>query len=162
MLKEGVWNTRDPSHLPTSGEGHAHVISPLLPNICLHFFDAVRTRQCAQLGVLVRYAGDFVICKSREPVVEAERRVRIIFERLELGAAAPDVTAGGVFAAQSTETATDDYAPSGAGCLAGTVLNGPGEPESISLGLGAGETVYRIVDGELASRGAFDLEVTIP
>jgi hypothetical protein len=33
----------------------------------------------------VRYADDFVVlCRSREAVVEAERRVRIIFERLKL------------------------------------------------------------------------------
>ncbi|MFZ5440887.1 MAG: group II intron reverse transcriptase/maturase [Myxococcota bacterium] len=68
-----------------SGTPQGGVISPLLSNIYLHFFDAVWTRQCAQLGVLVRYADDFVIvCKSREAVEEAERRVRIIFERLKL------------------------------------------------------------------------------
>lgn len=68
-----------------SGTPQGGVISPLLSNIYLHFFDAVWTRQCAQLGVLVRYADDFVIvCRSREAVEEAERRVRIIFDRLQL------------------------------------------------------------------------------
>jgi hypothetical protein len=125
-------------------------------------------------------------------------------------AQAPDVSAGGTFAGQSTETAVDDYAPSGSGCptggaasgrdvayllqpavatsytvrvtplasspsfdpmlyavstcggvgcLAGTVLNGPGQPEEIALTVGAGQTAYVIVDGELASRGAFELQV---
>lgn len=78
-MEDGVLSETD------SGTPQGGVISPLLSNIYLHFFDAVWTRQCAQLGVLVRYADDFVIvCKSREAVVEAERRVRIIFERLKL------------------------------------------------------------------------------
>ena len=68
-----------------SGTPQGGVISPLLSNIYLHYFDGVWQRQCAQLGVLVRYADDFVVlCKSREDVEEAERRVRIIFERLKL------------------------------------------------------------------------------
>jgi RNA-directed DNA polymerase len=68
-----------------SGTPQGGVISPLLSNIYLHFFDAVWARQCARLGLLVRYADDFVIvCRSREDVEEAERRVRIIFERLKL------------------------------------------------------------------------------
>jgi hypothetical protein len=57
----------------------------LLSNIYLHFLDTVWQRQCADVGRLVRYADDFVVlCKTREAVVEAERRVRIIFERLKL------------------------------------------------------------------------------
>ena len=68
-----------------SGTPQGGVISPLLSNIYLHFFDTVWTRQCAQLGELVRYADDFVVlCRNREAVKEAERRVRIIFERLKL------------------------------------------------------------------------------
>jgi group II intron reverse transcriptase/maturase len=68
-----------------SGTPQGGVISPLLSNIYLHYFDTVWARQCAQLGTLVRYADDFVIvCKNREGVEEAERRVRIIFERLKL------------------------------------------------------------------------------
>ena len=83
-LRAGVMEDGRKSEL-VSGTPQGGVISPLLSNIYLHFFDAVWTRQCAQLGVLVRYADDFVIvCKSREAVVEAERRVRIIFEKLEL------------------------------------------------------------------------------
>ena len=42
-------------------------------------------RQCAAVGKLVRYADDFVVlCTRREDVEEAERRVRLIFERLKL------------------------------------------------------------------------------
>jgi RNA-directed DNA polymerase len=68
-----------------SGTPQGGVISPLLSNIYLHYLDAVWTKQCAGIGTLVRYADDFVIlCKSREAVEEAERRVRIIFERLKL------------------------------------------------------------------------------
>jgi group II intron reverse transcriptase/maturase len=83
-LRAGVMEDGRTSEL-VSGTPQGGVISPLLSNIYLHYFDAVWTRQCAQLGVLVRYADDFVIvCQSREAVAEAERRVRIIFERLKL------------------------------------------------------------------------------
>jgi group II intron reverse transcriptase/maturase len=68
-----------------SGTPQGGVISPLLSNIYLHFLDSVWQRQCAGIGKLVRYADDFVVlCRSREGVEEAERRVRIIFERLKL------------------------------------------------------------------------------
>ncbi|MFN0061457.1 MAG: group II intron reverse transcriptase/maturase [Myxococcaceae bacterium] len=68
-----------------SGTPQGGVISPLLSNIYLHYLDAVWTKQCAGIGTLVRYADDFVIvCKSREAVEEAERRVRIIFAKLKL------------------------------------------------------------------------------
>jgi RNA-directed DNA polymerase len=68
-----------------SGTPQGGVISPLLSNIYLHFLDAVWERQCAGIGVLVRYADDFVVvCRSREAIEEAERRVRIILGRLKL------------------------------------------------------------------------------
>src|SRR6185312_12593159 len=39
----------------------------------------------AEVGTLVRYADDFVVlCRSHEALEEAERRVRILFERLKL------------------------------------------------------------------------------
>ena len=44
------------------------VISPLLSNIYLHFLDAVWERQCAEMGVLVRYADD---CAPRRRGEEA-------------------------------------------------------------------------------------------
>lgn len=68
-----------------SGTPQGGVISPLLSNIYLHYLDAVWQRRCAALGVLVRYADDFVVlCRSTRDLEEAERRVRIIFERLRL------------------------------------------------------------------------------
>ncbi|MDP2754931.1 MAG: group II intron reverse transcriptase/maturase [Nitrospirota bacterium] len=68
-----------------SGTPQGGVISPLLSNIYLHFLDAVWQRQCAEVGVLVRYADDFVVmCKSAKLVKEAERRVGIILGRLKL------------------------------------------------------------------------------
>ena len=68
-----------------SGTPQGGVISPLLSNIYLHFFDSVWQRQCAEVGKLVRYADDFVVlCRGHEALKEAERRVRIIFDRLKL------------------------------------------------------------------------------
>lgn len=46
------------------------------------------------------------------------------------------------------------------GCVAGTVLNGPGDPESVTFSLATGETVFVIVDGENVSRGEFELDVS--
>jgi group II intron reverse transcriptase/maturase len=68
-----------------SGTPQGGVISPLLSNIYLHFLDRVWTRQCSHLGVLVRYADDFVVmCRTAKDCEEAERRVRVILERLRL------------------------------------------------------------------------------
>ena len=68
-----------------SGTPQGGVISPLLSNIYLHYLDSVWERQCAQIGVLVRYADDFVVlCKTAKSVEEAERRMRIILGRLRL------------------------------------------------------------------------------
>jgi RNA-directed DNA polymerase len=68
-----------------SGTPQGGVISPLLSNIYLHYLDNVWQRQCAGIGKLVRYADDFVVlCKTAKDVEEAERRIRMIFERLKL------------------------------------------------------------------------------
>jgi len=68
-----------------SGTPQGGVISPLLSNIYLHFLDSVWERRCVHLGTLVRYADDFVVmCETAEGCEEAERRVRIILERLKL------------------------------------------------------------------------------
>jgi len=49
----------------------------------------------------------------------------------------------------------------GAGaCLAGTILNGVGDPEDVTFTLTAGQTAFIVVDGELASRGDFQLDVS--
>jgi group II intron reverse transcriptase/maturase len=68
-----------------SGTPQGGVISPLLSNVYLDFLDTVWERQCAGVGVLVRYADDFVVlCRTAKAAEEAERRVRIIFDRLKL------------------------------------------------------------------------------
>ncbi len=68
-----------------AGTPQGGVISPLLSNIFLHVLDTVWTRRYAQLGVLVRYADDFVvICDTASACEQAEQRVREIFVRLGL------------------------------------------------------------------------------
>ena len=44
-------------------------------------------------------------------------------------------------------------------CLAGTTLNGPGQPESITFSVPAGQTAFVIVDGELVSKGPFQISI---
>ena len=78
-MEDGVFSAT------VSGTPQGGVISPLLSNIYLHFLDAVWQRRCADVGTLVRYADDFVVlCRTAKDVEEAERRVRLIFERLKL------------------------------------------------------------------------------
>jgi group II intron reverse transcriptase/maturase len=68
-----------------SGVPQGGVISPLLSNIFLHFLDGVWARQCAGIGVLVRYCDDFVVlCKTSKACEEAERRMKMILNRLRL------------------------------------------------------------------------------
>jgi RNA-directed DNA polymerase len=68
-----------------SGTPQGGVISPLLSNIYLHFLDSVWERKCGHLGTLVRYADDFVVmCETAEACEEAERRVKLILDRLKL------------------------------------------------------------------------------
>jgi group II intron reverse transcriptase/maturase len=79
VMEEGVVSET------VSGTPQGGVISPLLSNIYLHELDRVWEDRCAHLGVLVRYADDFVVlCATKEKVEEAERRVRIVLERLGL------------------------------------------------------------------------------
>ncbi len=68
-----------------SGTPQGGVISPLLSNIYLAYLDDVWTKRCAEVGVLVRYADDFVVmCKAAKDCEEAERRVRILLAQLKL------------------------------------------------------------------------------
>ena len=70
---------------PVAGTPQGGVISPLLSNIYLHVLDTVWTRRYAHLGVLVRYADDFVVMCDTEAACEAaEQRVRAVFARLGL------------------------------------------------------------------------------
>jgi group II intron reverse transcriptase/maturase len=67
------------------GTPQGGVISPLLSNIYLHVLDTMWQRDGAQYGTLVRYADDFVIMTSTKRQCEqAEKRIRIILERLGL------------------------------------------------------------------------------
>ena len=68
-----------------TGVPQGGVISPLLSNIYLHVLDTLWTRHSAPLGELVRYADDLVVvCKTKQQCEEAERRIRVILERLGL------------------------------------------------------------------------------
>ena len=68
---------------PVAGTPQGGVISPLLSNIFLHVLDTVWTRRYAHLGVLVRYADDFVVmCDTEAACEQAEQRVRDVLARL--------------------------------------------------------------------------------
>jgi group II intron reverse transcriptase/maturase len=68
-----------------AGTPQGGVISPLLSNIFLHVLDDVWTRRSPGLGVLVRYADDFVVmCDTKTACERAEQRVRQILARLGL------------------------------------------------------------------------------
>ena len=68
-----------------AGTPQGGVISPLLSNIYLHVLDTVWTRRYAHLGVLVRYADDFVVmCDTKAACEQAEQRVRAVLARLGL------------------------------------------------------------------------------
>lgn len=45
------------------------------------------------------------------------------------------------------------------GCLAGTTLNGAGEPESVTFTVPGGTSAYIIVDGELGTSGSFEISI---
>jgi group II intron reverse transcriptase/maturase len=83
-LEAGVME--DGTVSPTvAGTPQGGVISPLLSNIYLHVLDVLWTRKSAPLGTLVRYADDFVVmCRTRKECEEAEKRIRVILERLGL------------------------------------------------------------------------------
>jgi len=68
-----------------AGTPQGGVISPLLANIYLHFLDRVWEKRCSHLGILVRYADDFVVMSAtREKAERARGRVTEILERLGL------------------------------------------------------------------------------
>jgi group II intron reverse transcriptase/maturase len=68
-----------------AGTPQGGVISPLLSNIYLHVLDSVWTRRYAHVGVLVRYADDFVVmCDTKTACERAEQHVRAILARLDL------------------------------------------------------------------------------
>lgn len=69
----------------TAGSPQGGVISPLLANIYLDVFDRCWQAAHSQLGVLVRYADDFVIlCRTRRQAEQALARVTEIMGMLRL------------------------------------------------------------------------------
>jgi len=68
-----------------AGTPQGGVISPLLANIYLNELDRIWTTRCNDLGVLVRYADDFVVmCRTRRNAQEALRRLKLLMARLGL------------------------------------------------------------------------------
>jgi len=68
-----------------AGTPQGGVISPLLANIYLNLLDRIWEARCKHLGILVRYADDFVVlCKTESAVQEALKRVRYVLARMGL------------------------------------------------------------------------------
>src|SRR5579862_7775170 len=68
-----------------AGTPQGGVISPLLANIYLNKLDRIWAGRCSQLGVLVRYADDFVaMCSTESQAREALRRIGLVMDRLGL------------------------------------------------------------------------------
>jgi RNA-directed DNA polymerase len=68
-----------------AGTPQGGVISPLLANIYLNKLDRIWAARCGQLGILVRYADDFVaMCRTESAAREALRRIGLVMERLGL------------------------------------------------------------------------------
>lgn len=69
----------------TLGSPQGGVISPLLANVYLDFLDGAWERECRSLGVLVRYADDFVVmCRTKEAAAEAKRGIEKVLAELRL------------------------------------------------------------------------------
>ena len=84
-LDAGVLDADNVVRNPNSGTPQGGVISPLLANIYLHELDREWQRDCQHLGILVRYADDFVVlCQRESQANEAMQRLREIFARLKL------------------------------------------------------------------------------
>ena len=68
-----------------AGTPQGGVISPLLANIYLNKLDRIWAARGSQLGILVRYADDFVaMCGTESRAREALRRIGLVMERLGL------------------------------------------------------------------------------
>jgi len=68
-----------------AGTPQGGVISPLLANIYLNKLDRVWTARCGQLGILIRYADDFVaMCRTGSAARESLRRIGLVMNRLGL------------------------------------------------------------------------------
>jgi group II intron reverse transcriptase/maturase len=68
-----------------AGTPQGGVISPLLANIYLNKLDRIWAARCVPLGVLIRYADDFVVmCRAESQAREALRRIGLVMKRLGL------------------------------------------------------------------------------
>jgi RNA-directed DNA polymerase len=68
-----------------AGTPQGGVISPLLANIYLNKLDRIWAARCEQLGILVRFADDFVaMCRTESQAREALRRIGLVMNRLGL------------------------------------------------------------------------------
>jgi RNA-directed DNA polymerase len=68
-----------------AGTPQGGVISPLLANIYLNKLDRIWAGRCKQLGILVRYADDFVaMCRTESQAREGLRRIGLVMDRLGL------------------------------------------------------------------------------
>ena len=68
-----------------AGTPQGGVISPLLANIYLNKLDRIWAKRCSELGILVRYADDFVaMCRTESQAKEALRRIGLVMDRLGL------------------------------------------------------------------------------
>jgi group II intron reverse transcriptase/maturase len=68
-----------------AGTPQGGVISPLLANVYLDALDRYWETECKHLGILVRYADDFVVlCRSEGAAKEARRRIEEVLGRLKL------------------------------------------------------------------------------
>ena len=68
-----------------AGTPQGGVISPLLANIYLNKLDRIWAARCSELGVLVRYADEFVVmCRTESQAREALRRIGLVMSRLGL------------------------------------------------------------------------------
>lgn len=83
-LEAGVMEEGNVKHTEL-GTPQGGVISPLLANIYLNYFDTLWERHGANSGELTRYADDFVIvCKTKKDAMRAMEIIKAIMARLEL------------------------------------------------------------------------------
>jgi group II intron reverse transcriptase/maturase len=68
-----------------AGTPQGGVISPLLANIYLNRLDRIWVSRCRELGILVRYADDFVVmCRRESQAREALRRIGLVMNQMGL------------------------------------------------------------------------------
>jgi group II intron reverse transcriptase/maturase len=84
-LRAGVMEENGELKETLAGTPQGGVISPLLSNIYLSYLDRIWAERCKHLGVLVRYADDFVVmCRTQSQANEAGRRIEVVMQRLGL------------------------------------------------------------------------------